>query len=71
MGDKIRMKLVEKPVNGATVFETTTNAPLIKGNGKADYICGMCKSVLAEGVELGQIKNVILRCYMCKRYNQC
>ncbi|MNJ58121.1 hypothetical protein D3C77_537420 [compost metagenome] len=36
----------------------------------ADYICGACSVVLAEGVLRGAIVGMVLRCPKCKSYNQ-
>lgn len=45
--------------------------PLIKFDGDLNLLCGNCNEVLVEGIiEEGQIKNVVIRCPVCRSYNE-
>ena len=44
--------------------------PLWTGNGDVDYICGNCEAVLAAKMRKGQIKNLVLQCPSCGKYNK-
>lgn len=71
MTDKIILKLIEKPAEGTATVFNVPNGPAFTSDGNVDYVCGMCKTVLAKRVNLGQIMNIVIRCHKCKRYNQC
>jgi DNA-directed RNA polymerase subunit RPC12/RpoP len=45
-------------------------APILRGKGEVDYICGHCEAVLAEKMELGQIKDLVLECPTCGKHNK-
>jgi hypothetical protein len=48
--------------------DVATDGPVIVGPGSLDQICGGCDRVLIHGLELGQVRNLILRC-PCGAYN--
>jgi DNA-directed RNA polymerase subunit RPC12/RpoP len=54
---------------GALVKEFET-APVFTGNGDVDYVCGHCEAILAKNMRLDQIKNLVLECPKCGKYNK-
>ena len=45
-------------------------APVSRGKGEVDYVCGHCEAVLAEKMDLGQITHLVLQCPSCGRHNK-
>lgn len=43
---------------------------VMRGNGDIDFICGKCSAPLGQGLQSGQIRNVVLFCKRCKSYNE-
>jgi len=45
--------------------------PLIKFDGDLNLLCGKCSEILVEGIMEGeQIMNVVVRCPVCRSYNE-
>jgi phage FluMu protein Com len=46
--------------------------PLIKFDGDSNLLCGNCNEILVEGLieDEGQIMNVVIRCPICRSYNE-
>lgn len=44
-------------------------SPILCGPGKLDQICGRCDRVLIHGLQLGQVRKVVLRCPGCGTHN--
>jgi phage FluMu protein Com len=46
--------------------------PLIKFDGDLNLLCGNCNEILVEGLieDNNQILNVVIRCPVCRQYNQ-
>lgn len=73
--------LSRRAVEGKSIFDASQMKPSnfatnpyvvisVCSKDGADYICGACSVVLAEGVLRGRIVGLILRCPKCKSYNQ-
>ncbi|GEM_PF-4173003 len=45
------------------------NPPFLRGNGKFNFVCGSCPTLLLERVDLVQVKNFIFQCPKCKEFN--
>jgi hypothetical protein len=43
--------------------------PVIKGNGNLNLLCGNCGAILIEGINKGQIRNIVIHCPICRFYN--
>ena len=43
--------------------------PVIKGNGNLNLLCGNCDAILIEGIDKGQIRNIVIHCPICRFYN--
>jgi hypothetical protein len=54
----------------AVMKKRTFGSIIFKGSGKTRYVCGKCKAILAEGVDVGQIENFVLFCNKCNSYNE-
>ncbi|MCJ7631737.1 hypothetical protein MUP77_04980, partial [Candidatus Bathyarchaeota archaeon] len=69
----IKLKTIPEPVNNTrVVFDASvgTILPVIKGNGDVNLLCGNCGSVLAEGINQGQIRNIVVHCPVCRFFNE-
>lgn len=46
--------------------------PLIKLDGDLNLLCGKCSEILVEGLieDEGQIMDVVIRCPVCRSYNE-
>ena len=70
MKKKIMLKIIPEPKpNTRTVF-TGKVLPFIKGVGNVDLLCGNCKAVLMEGIDDGQVTNIVIRCPICRFHNE-
>jgi hypothetical protein len=44
--------------------------PLIKCDADLNLVCGNCGVILVEGIMENEIKNIAIRCPICKQYNE-
>ena len=68
-----QLEVIPKPMEGtASVLITDQPAPFVfmKGPGSANFLCGACQSILCEGMERGQIVQIVFRCPQCGSYNR-
>jgi predicted RNA-binding Zn-ribbon protein involved in translation (DUF1610 family) len=68
-----QMQVIPEPKPGtASVLVTDRPAPFvfIRGPGSANFLCGACQSVLVEGMERGQITEVVFKCPKCGSFNR-
>lgn len=50
--------------------QDSTSPVVIKGSGGGiDLVCGKCGEVLAENIQQGQLRNLVLFCIKCQSYN--
>lgn len=69
MGSDIRLPVIPKPAEGTRVVLEGDAKPLAKGTGPLNYLCGNCGETLLEGIEKGEVTNIVLRCPYCGSYN--
>jgi len=67
---RIKLEIVPGGSEGGDSARESRAAPIWRGKGEVDYVCGNCEGVLAEKMELGQIKNLVLQCPTCGKYNK-
>ena len=67
---KIKLEIVPGGSEETGSVKGFKAAPFIRGNGEFDYICGHCEAVLAEKMRRDQIKNLVLQCPTCGKYNK-
>ena len=68
----IKLKIVSKPIEGSRPIlqmESRESPTIIKGQGIINLLCGNCSAVLANGIESGQVQDVVLHCGVCGSYN--
>jgi hypothetical protein len=68
-----KLKVISEPSPGSRTLLLHKNGevlPLIKCDADLNLLCGKCDSVLVEGIVEDQIKNVVIRCPVCQRYNE-
>jgi hypothetical protein len=59
----------EPKPNTRTVF-TCQVLPFIKGVGPLNLLCGNCNAKLVEGMNEGQVRNIVIKCPICKFFNE-
>ena len=52
------------------VIASPPDEPLVRGDGDIDYICAGCDRVIAEKIQLGEIRNLVFECSACGMDNQ-
>jgi len=70
-----KLKIIPKPKpDSATLLlpKKGEPLPLIKLDGDLNLLCGNCSEILVEGLneDEDQIMNVIIRCPVCRSYNE-
>ena len=70
-----KLKVIPKPKEGTrTVFVRKPNeksfSTYFNGKGDLNLICGYCETMLCEGINAGQIRNIVLQCPVCNNYNE-
>ena len=64
------LKIIPEPKpNTRTVFMTQT-LPVFQGVGRINQLCGNCKAKLTYKMNPKQINNIVIRCPICKFYNE-
>jgi predicted RNA-binding Zn-ribbon protein involved in translation (DUF1610 family) len=69
---KIQMEVIPEPEPGTAsvlVLDKKGSYAIIRGVGDIDYVCGVCRNVICERVERGQIMNMVFRCPQCGSFN--
>lgn len=70
---KIQMEVIAEPKPGtASVFITDQPSGFVymHGQGSVDFVCGACEGIICEGMERGQLVQLVFRCPNCKSYNR-
>jgi phage FluMu protein Com len=70
-----KLKTIPKPKPDSVTLllpKKGERLPLIKFNGDLNLLCGKCNEILVEGLieDVGQIMNVVVRCPVCRSYNE-
>lgn len=67
---KITLRVISKPKPHTCTIIRLSNGAKFKGEvGETTLVCGSCKKVLAEKIEDGQLRNLVLGCE-CGAYNR-
>ena len=67
---RIELKIIPKPKPKTRTIFISKVLPVIKGPGKIVLVCGNCKAILADGIQKGQVRNIVIQCPICKFYNE-
>ena len=67
---EMKLPTIPQPDEGTRAVLQSNKAPMIKGGGEYSYQCGNCGAFLIEGIEKGQIRNIVILCPRCGRYNE-
>ena len=70
----VRLATIPKPDPGtrAIFIKTSDGSVVFRGhNTEIALICGNCDAHLVEGLEVGQIQGVIIKCNDCGEFNEC
>ncbi len=70
----LKLKVISKPEDGTRTIlvrqpREDDFPSIVRGNGEINMLCGYCRTVLAEGINEGQVSNVVLKCPICNNYN--
>ena len=65
----VRLPTIPPPAEGTRAVLQSNKVPMVKGPGEYNYLCGNCGAFLIEGVEEGQLHNMVIVCPRCGRYN--
>jgi DNA-directed RNA polymerase subunit RPC12/RpoP len=68
-----KLKIIPRPQpDSVTLLLPKPNEalPLIKCDADVNLLCGNCGARLVEGIIEDEIKNIVIRCPVCKQYNQ-
>ena len=69
----IKLKVIPKPKPYTRVVlepKLGEVLPVITGNGDLNLLCGNCSAVLVEGINNGQIRDIIIHCPICRHFNE-
>jgi len=68
---RTRLKVIPAPEPGTRATIVSPSAPIIKGPGTDDYICGNCEKILIAGFPAGKtFKSTVLKCPACGAFNE-
>jgi hypothetical protein len=60
----------ETPIDGGTAIQEQPDRPVFSGNGRYDYLCIKCGTVLAAGMDPEYMtRRVRVRCARCRTIN--
>ena len=60
----------ETPIDGGTAVQEDPDRPVLRGNGKFDYVCVTCGNVLAHAMDPDYMTSrVRIRCARCRTVN--
>jgi len=62
-------RIIPMPQNGTRTVFIGTTVPFFRGIGKLTIVCGHCNLPLICNIDVGQVKNIVIRCPNCGRYN--
>jgi len=65
----IKLKVIPEPAKGTRAIIRGDKAPLLRGEGQFNYLCGKCGTVLLKGIQEGQVTGIVLRCAGCGSFN--
>jgi hypothetical protein len=65
---KVPMTPVSSFPTHALVMTLTGQTPIFRGNGKIDYVCGRCATLILHRVSLRNARGLVFEC-MCGTYN--
>ena len=76
MNPRITSKLAIVEPAAETTILTSNGAPVVRGKGDMDLICGGCNHVLVQGETATEVAlqykvlQLVIKCSQCGRYNQ-
>ena len=68
-----KLRVISEPESGTRTLLLPRDGevlPLIKCDDELNLLCGYCQAVLVEGIVESQIKNIVIRCPVCRSYNE-
>ncbi len=67
---RVKMEIIPEPTPGTASVLVGSMAPVIRGEGPADYVCGGCRTVLCEAIVPGQVQHLVFKCPGCGAFNR-
>ena len=68
-----KLKVIPEPSKGSRTLLLPKDGellPLIECNADLNLLCGNCNALLVEGIVENQIRNIVIRCPICRRFNE-
>ena len=68
-----QMDVIPEPKPGTAsvlVFAKTGKFAIMRGVGTTNFLCGACQNVICEGMERGQITEIVFKCPNCGSFNR-
>lgn len=67
--NEIVLKIIPEPDTRTVIIAKVL--PVFKGDyGDTTYLCGNCKAKFVEGINEGQIRNIVIKCPICRLYSE-
>ena len=69
--ERRQLNVIKKPPpTRGGVVSYTGEGPVMKREGPLTWLCGGCREPILEGMQPGQVRNLVFRCNGCGVYNQ-
>ena len=73
MMTNLQMDVIPEPKAGSAsvlALAKTGEFAIMRGVGETNYLCGTCQNVICEGMERGQIIEIVFKCPSCGSFNR-
>ena len=64
-----KAKIIPEPAPNTRTVLNPAKGPAISGNGDFSTLCGNCGVILLKNVQFGQVRNIVIRCSNCGKFN--
>ncbi len=73
IGVNKKLRVIPEPKLGSRTLllpKEGETLPLFECDADLNLLCGNCEAILAQGIIENQIKSIVVRCPICKAYNE-
>lgn len=70
--EKRQLSVIKKPAEGtrSVINVQGEGTVAMRGEGRMVWVCGGCREPILDGMEPGQVQNLVFRCNSCGAYNE-
>lgn len=70
--EKRRLNVIPEPAEDtrSVIVVQGDSAVAMRGEGPLVWTCGSCGAWILDGMEPGQVQNLVFRCHSCGAYNE-